>query len=306
MLCRSQAHAVALLVDGGCIRQLVFLLALSMVVVSDFSLFFLSIFFAPFRLLFSSSFQSNVHYVSSDDFGAECKKMLEAGKTQLKLGEGEYRLEKGDLTAGSWGNRGAANNCHGYFVLDKPTKISGQGCGKTTLIGFGLGIRGKLSEGIVEIENLKIKGGEGCGLYAFGGMNVIMRGCSVEECQRNGVYAYTTRISCYDLQVFGCGYSGVWAGNTTTITLSGQGTSIQRNVTKGNSLHYGLALEDTSSNIQLVAPLIKEKISTNNGGGGNWGGGLNPYASVSDDGKYDGKIEQVHIDYFLKRHRLNS
>jgi len=110
------------------------------------------------------------------------------------------------------------------------------------------------------------------GLNAFNGMNVIMRGCTVEECQTTSVYAYKADISCDDLQVIGCGGSGVRASDNATITLSGQGTNIQGNVTTGNSSYYGLNADSSSSNIQLVFPLTKEEISTNNGGGGNWGG----------------------------------
>ena len=56
--------------------------------------------------------------------------MKAEGKTHLKLRDCEYRVEKGDLDR------------YGYFVLDKPTKISGQGCGMTTLVEFGLKIQG--------------------------------------------------------------------------------------------------------------------------------------------------------------------
>ena len=96
--------------------------------------------------------------------------MKAEGKTHLKLRDCEYRVEKGDLDLGK------------YFVLDKPTKISGQGCGMTTLVEFGLVITGKKSEGIVEIEDLTIKGAKGEGLHAYYGMKVIMRGCTVEDC----------------------------------------------------------------------------------------------------------------------------
>ena len=162
------------------------------------------------------------------------------------------------------GEYGAEGN---YVTVKKPLSIIGAGRGKTTLFGSGLKIQGNKSDGIVEIEDLTIKRGY---VVAWAGMNVIMRGISVEECE-NGVFAYGADISCDDLQVVGCGLSGVWAGNNSTIMLSGQGTSIQGNGTKGNSDSYGLA---TSSNckIQLVLPLTKEEISTNNGGGGNWGG----------------------------------
>jgi len=155
--------------------------------------------------------------------------------------------------------------------VKKPLSMYGAGRGKTTLVGVGLAIKGNKSDGIVEIEDLTIKGGGGCGLIAKKGMNVIMRGCTVENCGV-GVSAHNADITCDDLQVVGCSRSGVYAFNKATITLSGQGTSIQRNVTKGQSSSYGLNTNTSSCNIYLVHPLTKEEISTDNGGGGNWGG----------------------------------
>ena len=177
----------------------------------------------------------------------------------MKLRDCEYRVEKGDLD-------------NGCFLLDKPTKISGQGCGKTTLVGVSLKIQGKKSDGIVEIQDLTIKGGERHGLYAYYGMKVIMRGCTIEECGEEGVYAEGADITCDDLQVVGCGQSGVWADYNATITLSGHGTSIQGNGTEGYSNSYGLEAYFSDSSIHLIHPLTKEQISKNNGGGGNWGG----------------------------------
>ena len=102
-----------------------------------------------------------------------------------------------------------------------------------------------------------------------------------------------------DLQVVGCRLSGVRTYNNATITLSGMGTSIQGNGTKGRSDYFGLDAcggvvriikkrfawrpglgHGATSSIQLVAPLTKEQISINNCGGRNWGGG--------------GTIEQIH------------
>ena len=171
-----------------------------------------------------------------------------------------------------------------YVRMKKPLSIYGAGRGKTTLVGVGLWIEGKKSEGIVEIEDLTIKGGGGSGLEAERGMSVIMRGCTVEACLYNGVVADGADITCDDLQVIGCGRSGVVAGNNATITLSGQSTKIQGNVTKGNSRYYGMETNSytwnrlgyplqasSSSFIHIVHPLTKKQISTNNGGGGNWG-----------------------------------
>ena len=195
-------------------------------------------------------------------------------------------IEKGKYGKGSfWGSKD--NGAEGLYVrMKKPLSIYGAGRGKTTLVGVGLWIEGNKSEGLVEIEDLTIKGGGGSGLEAESGMNVIMRGITVEFCLYNGVVADGADITCDDLQVIGCGRSGVVAGNNATITLSGQGTKIQGNVTKGNSRYYGMETNSYSwsrlgyplqgdstqdSKIQLFAPLTKKQISTNNGGGGNWG-----------------------------------
>ena len=167
-----------------------------------------------------------------------------------------------------------------YVVVEKPLSMYGAGCGETTLVGVGLKIKGNKSDGIVEIQDLTIKGGEGDGLVAYEGMKVIMKGCTIEECGMCGVYAYEADITCDDLQVIGCGESGVSAVDNATITLSGHGTSIQGNGTRGRSDEYGLYAYNSSSSIHLVPPLTKEQISKNNGGGGNWGG-------------RDGTIEQI-------------
>ena len=166
-----------------------------------------------------------------------------------------------------------------YVEMKKPLSMYGAGCGKTTLVGVGLHIEGNKSDGIVEIQDLTIKGGEWNGLRADEGMKVIMRGCTIEECGYNGVIANKADITCDDLQVIGCGWSGVCAYPNATITLSGHGTSIQGNGTKGRSYYYGLDSSYSSSSIHLVHPLTKKQISKKNGGGRNWGG--------------DGTIEQI-------------
>ena len=159
--------------------------------------------------------------------------------------------------------------------MKKPLSMYGAGRGLTTLVGVGLQIQGNKSDGIVEIQDLTIKGGERNGVCASYGMKVIMRGCTIEECGACGVHAQEADITCDDLQVIGCGNSGVCASVNATITLSGHGTSIQGNGTKGDSSSYGLHTYSSSSSIYLVHPLTKEQISKNNGswfGGGNWGG----------------------------------
>ena len=104
---------------------------------SMFSLRFVFFLFFSFFLLFLplqyGVDPSQIHYVESGaNFREEYLKMIAARKTCMVLGEGEYRVKKGDTMYG----KGK------YFLLDKPTKISGQGRGMTRLVGFGLKIEG--------------------------------------------------------------------------------------------------------------------------------------------------------------------
>ena len=156
--------------------------------------------------------------------------------------------------------------------LPKPIKICGQGIGETILDGFGLLIQGSKSNGSVVIEDLSIQGGRGQGLHAYNGMDLIVRRCNVEKYQQFGVVAYNAHISCDDVQVVGCGHSGVVVCSGGTVKLSGETTRIEGNVTNGNSNHYGLTARHSSSKIQIVTPLTKDTISINNVGGRNWGG----------------------------------
>lgn len=162
-----------------------------------------------------------------------------------------------------------------YLTLPKPIKICGQGIGETILDEFGLNIAGSKSNGTVVVEDLTLQGGTGQGLWAHSGMDLIVRRCKVEKFQWSGVAAYMgTHITCDDVQVVGCGRSGVYA-QSATVKLSGENTRIEGNVTSGYSNHYGLQTNHGaggSSKIQIVTPLTKDTISINNGGGGNCGG----------------------------------
>jgi hypothetical protein len=172
-----------------------------------------------------------------------------------------------------------------FLKVKKPVSIYGAGCGKTTLVGVGLYIMpGCDCERLqtVVIEDLTLQGGEGHGLSAGGRMKVILRRISVEGFQKSGVRADYADISCDDLQVVGCGESGVCAGSDATITLSGPSTTIQGNVTKGDSETYGLDISWPCSKIQLIDVQSVSFVTSNNGGGGNWGG--------------DGTIEQINND----------
>ena len=167
-----------------------------------------------------------------------------------------------------------------YFARKKfveikfPISIRGFSCEKTILT-FGLKIEG-VKDAVVEICDVTIREAEISGLWLKAGMNLVVRRSIVEKCRSYGVWAQGAHSRLYvkadDLQVIGCGWSGVSVGGGGTVRLSGENTRIQGNGTSGNSLDFGLCVEDSSSNILLVAPLTKKTISINNGGGGNWGG----------------------------------
>ena len=194
-------------------------------------------------------------------------------KKVLLLRDGEYRVEVGDLDENG-----------SFFELEKPIKIYGQGRGETTLVGFGLQIKGN-KDGVVEIGDLKIKDCGVFGLNADNGMNLIVKRCTMEKCHEHGLRVWAADVSCDDLQVTGCHGSGVCVFEGT-LKLNGEGTRIEGNVTEGDSNSYGVqAYKPSASKIQLVVPLTKETISINNGGGGNWGG--------SEEHGDIGTIEQV-------------
>lgn len=204
-------------------------------------------------------------------------------KNILLLRDGAYKVEAGDYWRkgddGEWKDVWKNHN----FELEKPIKIYGQGRGETTLAGFGLQIKGN-KEDVVEIGDLKIQDCGVFGLHAEDGMNLIVKRCTIEKCHEHGVRVYNADVSCDDLQVTGCYGSGVCV-YSGTMKLNGEGTRIEGNVTEGDSQSYGVQAYSSDSKIQLVAPLTKEKISINNGGGGNWGG--------SEEHGDVGTVEQV-------------
>jgi len=56
------------------------------------------------------------------------------------------------------------------------------------------------------------------------------------------------------------------------MTIGGNATTIHHNCTEEAFGDYGLRAYDSSSSIHLASPLTIETISTNNNGGGNYGG----------------------------------
>jgi len=102
-----------------------------------------------------------------------------------------------------------------------------------------------------------------------------MKDVVVDQCGDNGVYASGTGVvgRCTNVEVRGCGGSGMVAVSGGSIRLIGAKTTVHHNCTgRYTRGEYGLLVYGSSSStIQLVSPLTKEQVSIDNGGVGNWG-----------------------------------
>jgi hypothetical protein len=133
-----------------------------------------------------------------------------------------------------------------------------------------------------------------------GNSSFTMEDVLVEQCGRDGVWVsgYGVVGRCTNVEVRQCGRSGVYADIAASITLIGAKTTVHHNCTTGYSGHYGLSVYSSSSTIQLVAPLTKEQVSIDNGGGGNWGalyGGDINQIQTMDKAEFESVLEQEAI-----------
>jgi hypothetical protein len=149
-----------------------------------------------------------------------------------------------------------------------------------------VGDPGVPKEEIVVVGGIWFKRGRNCHLQHLtlrqakwsgvqGSSSFTMDDVLVEQCGGDGVGAYGTGVfgRCTNVEVRQCGYSGVAASRGASITLIGAKTTVHHNCTKGNSADNGLKVYGSSSTIQLISPLTKERVAIDNGGGGNWGAG---------------------------------
>ena len=158
-------------------------------------------------------------------------------------------------------------------------------------------------QGNVHLQHMTICQAKGRGVYGWS--SFTMEDVVVEQCLWAGIWANGTGGvgRCTNVEVRLCGRSGVAAYKGGSVTLIGDKTTVHHNCTAFNNpssyhrlmhkllmqgkskyssgLSYGLELgewgwsqevkEYLTSTIQLVYPLTKEIVSTNNVGGGNWG-----------------------------------
>ena len=117
----------------------------------------------------------------------------------------------------------------------------------------------------------RVNGGSG-GSGVDGSSSFTIDDVIVEKCGA-GVKARGLGVVgvCTNLEVRQCGTSGVEAYGGASITLIGAKTTVHHNCTSWDSDYYGLCVDRPPSTIQLVAPLTKENVSTDNGRSGNFG-----------------------------------
>ena len=195
-----------------------------------------------------------------------------------------------------------AKNLNGkrYLTIYFPITIVGNGDKKwwkfsntmDVVVVGGFKIRRGARQGNVHVQNMTIRDSEGTGVE--GHSPFTLKDVIVEQCGGNGVEASGTACvaRCTNVEVRQCAHSGVVASSGGSITLMGAKTTVHHNCTSGtsgierwcvsSSLAFGLFVVGVDSKIQLVHPLTKFSIATDNQGTGNWGAwGDGGYATIN-------------------------
>ena len=171
-------------------------------------------------------------------------------------------------------------NCREGTVVDFPVTIIGAGNDQTYFEGT-ITILGKKEDGKeVTMKEMTIRNDqtfrkEMTGLSGVEGMHFTCINMNFTKCGNFGVSAFNTNCKLIDCQVTECGNSGIFSNGNGLIELFGEKTKVSGNCTEENACscdHYGLNAFVPESKIILHSPLTKELVSTDNGGGGNWGG----------------------------------
>jgi hypothetical protein len=196
--------------------------------------------------------------------------------TTIVLGKGEHIVEVLKMI---WQDDNTLKISYAMNIVGRPDVPKE----KIVVVGgvyFKEGIQGNC-----HLEHLTLRQSKRHGVR--GESSFTMEDVVVEQCADVGVYAFGTGVvgRCTNMEVRQCGQSGVVARNGASITLIGAKTTVHHNSTSEYaSDHYGLKVSGSSSTIQLVSPLTKEQVSTDNDGGGNWGahnGELNQIKTIA-------------------------
>ena len=201
-----------------------------------------------------------------------CEKAVQEGLNNIHLLEGTH-IVTGD-----------------YVLFEVPMTVSGDGREKTFVEGGGFEIGGERDQHCTFFD-LTIQKTEGCGLQGYKGMSFDCRRVKFDKCGRCGVDACATKGRLTNCQVTNCGGSGVFSA-FSTIEIEGEESRINNNCTDGDSDDYGLKAASSDSIIHLLSPLTKEDVSTNNSGGGNYGG----HGTIETVNSFEQKEEEVIIN----------
>jgi hypothetical protein len=178
-----------------------------------------------------------------------------------------------------------------YVTIEYPIMIIGAGQEKTTIHG-GFKIKGtKEEKKRVNMQGMTMKGSRQWGLHNDNGLSFLCKEMTFTQCGDHGVCAGNTKGRLINCVITQCEESGISCWENALIELEGDQTKVDGNVTGGSSSDYGLEAYRTSSTIHLLFPLTKESVSTNNQGGGNYGGD-GEIAIVGNDGNI---IEQLNL-----------
>ena len=164
------------------------------------------------------------------------------------------------------------------ILVDFPVTIIGASRDRCIFRG-GFEIKGKKEDNVI-ITNLTIREAKQFGIIGGGGASVQLNKVTVDLSGIHGVIvSLSQRNTMTDCKISNSKGSGLMVSNGGLMTIDGDATSIHDNCTDGRSINYGLDIAYSTKNnkvtpgaITIKPPLTKASISTNNGGGGNWGG----------------------------------
>ena len=105
-----------------------------------------------------------------------------------------------------------------------------------------------------------------------GSLPLKMINVTVNNCQQGLCASFGARVECTNLKVLNCERCGVSVKAPSIVTLQGESTLVDGNCTDQFADSFGLRAIGEFASIRLVAPLTRERVSVNNGGGGNWCG----------------------------------
>jgi len=173
--------------------------------------------------------------------------------TTIFVGKGEHQINENYLKIPS------AMNIVGDREVPKDEIVVVGG------IQFNEGIQGNCHLQHLTLCQANYSGVHGCSSFT-------MEDVLVKQCKYHGVQAHGVGVvgQCTNVEVRGCRKCGVYASNGASITLSGAKTTVLHNCTTGYSGDYGLSV-GKNARIGITYPLTKKTVSTDNGGGGNFG-----------------------------------